>query len=46
MKAFLVKYDIGPEAKNWPSILSAPNSTSSCCVKLVRPLGVKGLGPI
>ena len=24
-----MKHDIGPEAKNWPSILGAPNSTSS-----------------
>ena len=23
-----MKYDIGPEAKNWPSILGAPNLTS------------------
>jgi hypothetical protein len=23
-----MKYDIGPEAKNWPSILVAPNLTS------------------
>jgi hypothetical protein len=27
-----MKYDIGPEAKNWPSILGAPNSTSLGCV--------------
>ena len=24
-----MKYEIGSEAKNWPSILGAPNSTSS-----------------
>jgi hypothetical protein len=24
-----LKYDIGPEAKNWASILGAPNLTSS-----------------
>jgi hypothetical protein len=53
-----MKYDIGLYAKNWPSILGAPNSMSSGRVityifqfktyttKSARPLGVKGLGPI
>ena len=27
-----MKYDISPQAKNWASILDAPNAMSSGCV--------------